>query len=1266
MKILPFFFIAFLFLNTNYSQTPELWGMTSAGGADNKGTIFKTDTNGQNHQVLYSFKALKGSSPHYIKLCEASNGKLYGVTRNGGASNFGILFEYDTITHVFKEKIEFSGVTNGSYPEGGLIQASNGKMYGLTSRGGVNNLGVLYEYDPILNTLINKIDFDGSLKGKWPKGSLFEANNGKLYGMTSLGGTSDAGVIFEYDIMLNTLIKAHDFNFTGGGYPAGNLTQANNGELYGLAQSGGANNDGVLFSYNIVTSTYIKRADFNEVTSGKYPKGGLLEASDGMLYGMTEFGGVNGDGVLFYYDIISDTIIKKINFDGANTGRNPYGDLIEDSIGKLYGLTSSGGTNYDGALFEYNISTSTLIKKKNFDWNSTGGRPYGTLLKSSNGKLYGVAKDGGLNNVGTLFEYNTTTDSLIKRVDLGNSINGSAPQGSLFEASNGKLYGMTNQGGKYNKGVLFEFNRNTRSLTVLLDFDGVNNGSNPSGSLMQAFNGDLYGLTASGGANSYGVLFSYNTTTNTYLKRFDFSSVLNCGSPQGNLIEASNGLFYGLAASGGVNYKGALFEYNTVTDTLIVKIDFNGAGNGSLPRGSLLEASNGKLYGITRQGGANDKGMLFEYNIVANSLINKVDFNGAVNGLLPTAGLIEASNGKLYGMTPSGGANSKGVLYTYNTVTDTLIVKINFDGINGSNSAGSLIESSNDRLYGGAYGGTSSSGVLFEYNTVTDTLIKTLDFNSTNGAYPNYGHLIEIMSCVKTYSNLTVSNCGSLVSSSGKVFDTTGVYADTIPNSVGCDSIITFNLTVLAKVYDTITDTLCDSYQISGVWYINDTIVNDTINNGAANGCDSITTFSLSFNYSTIDTITNSICDSMQTVGGKTINTTGIYRDTLTSITGCDSVLIYDIVVKQSTYETITETTCDSFVSPNGKVWDTTGIYTDTINNVANCDSVITFNITITKSTYETITETTCDSFVSPNGKVWDTTGIYTDTINNVANCDSVITFNLTVVKSTYETITETTCDSFVSPNGKVWDTTGIYTDTINNVANCDSVITFNLTVNYFSVGSETKTICIGDSVLIVGNWYYSNTVINDTLTGGNATMCDSITTYTIVLDSVNPKLNLGADVTLCDFDSVVLQGGVYDSYLWSTSDTTNTIVANGTVLGVSNNNYWLEVTQSNGCKDRDSISVVFSNCVGINEAISKGLINVYPNPTLGMFTINFGTIKGKYQLQIIDASGREISRKERNNEAEITINLKEERGIYIVRIIDEQSNITTVRVIKE
>lgn len=795
-----------------------LLGMTSSG-SDGFGTIFQTDLDGSNCQALPAFiPNSPGFQPQYSQLCAASNGKLYGMTHQGGAVGSGIIFEYDCATNSYTKKFDFGGI-NGSLPYGSLIEASNGRLYGMTYEGGANNVGVIFEYNYSTNTFTKKIDLSPAI-GANPYGSLVQASNGKLYGTTYKGGNS-YGALFEYDYTTNIYTKKMDFGSVAGMYPLGSLMEASNGKLYGTTSDGGSNGLAVLFEYDYATDTYTKKTTIGSTHS-------LIEISNGKLYGLTTGGGANNGGSIFEYDFFSNVKSIKINL-STSTGNGPCGSLFAATNGKFYGMTYAGGVNGYGVIFEYDTTANTYTKK--IDLNSASGfQPYGSLVQASNGKLYGMTYGGGESQAGVLFEYDYSSNSYSKKVDISNCSGGSTPYGSLIQASNGLLYGMTNGGGAYRLGVIFEYNYLTKTYTKKIDLN-TTTGCSPYGSLIQASNGKLYGM-AGGGTNSRGVIFEYDYTNNTYTKKIDFDGT-NGSDPRGSLIEASNGKLYGMTSSGGGNgSSGVLFEYDYVTNTYTKKFDFyTNQENGNSPFGSLIETSNGKLYGMTSKGGATtsqDVGVIFEYDYLTNTYTKKLDFvrsfGDAPDGAVPNGTLMKASNGKLYGMTKEGGIHDGnttwgyGVLFEYDETTNTLRKIMEFDQTtNGSSPFGSLIQSSNGKLYGmTAYGGAYNNGVLFEYDYSSNTFTNKNNFTGKNGSIPYYNNqLVEIHPF--NSSSINVSTNHLYVSPSGKYsWNADGIYKDTIVNYLGYDSIITINLTVTCNAsYNTIYDTLQNNFTLT-------------------------------------------------------------------------------------------------------------------------------------------------------------------------------------------------------------------------------------------------------------------------------------------------------------------------------------------------------------------------------------------------------------------------------------------------------------------
>jgi uncharacterized repeat protein (TIGR03803 family) len=724
----------------------KLWGMNNSGGLYGLGTIFSTDTNGTNQNIRYDFKKNEGNTPYYTKLCEASNGKLYGMTSLGGLNNMGVLFELDTASGDYRVIISFDGGSYGSNPYGSLMRASNGKLYGMTTQGGTNHYGALIEYDPVLDTVIKRFDFDGAANGCYPYGSLVQASNGKLYGMTSQGGSTNRGVLFEYIPGSNTVTKKFDFgNPSDGSVPMGSLVAAANGKLFGMTSNGGLNGLGVIFWYNPSTNTHATVYDFS-ATKGSFPYGSLAALNDSLYFGLTSKGGVNSYGVLFEYNINSNQYIKRCDFDSLIFGCKPYGSLALATNGNFYGMTSAGGANHHGTLFLYDPVSIILKNRVVFDSTTNGAAPFGSLMRSSYGFLYGMTSTGGNLGKGVIFRYNASYNTYTKKLDFEDALSGSYPEGSLVLGPNGKLFGMTSNSGKKHKGVIFEYDPSTATYYDRYDFD-CPTGCEPHGSLVFAGNGKLYGMTTNGGALGFGVLFKYDPVTHSYTKLYDFDGAIFGGNPYGSLIQTPNGKLYGMTKSGGsIADAGTIFSFDTSTNALTKLYTFNGTSNGKNPYGDLVLALNGLMYGMTYDGGTNNLGLIFEFDPVSHFLTVKYNFDGTSHGSRPYGSLIQSSNGNFFGLTSAGGTNNLGTLFEYGSGMMNPAMRVMFDGTTkGSSPLGSLLLSSHGKLYGMTnLGGTANKGVLFEYNIATSTYSKKLDFTTATGTIPKYTHLIEV------------------------------------------------------------------------------------------------------------------------------------------------------------------------------------------------------------------------------------------------------------------------------------------------------------------------------------------------------------------------------------------------------------------------------------------------------------------------------------------------------------------------------------------
>ena len=502
----------------------QLWGITTAGGTEDIGAIFKANGDGTNAQGMFSFtRENPGSKPMYNQLAEY-NGKFYAMASEGGSSNLGVIFEWDPVANVYIKKYDFDG-TAGSTPYGNLVLYNN-KFYGMTVLGGANNLGVIFEWDPATNTYTKKYDFDGT-NGDRPFGSLTEYS-GKFYGMTNTGGANNQGVIFEWDPAANTYTKKHDFNGTDGANPYGHLA-VYSGKFYGLTNVGGVLGAGVIFEWDPATNTYTKKVDLGTFSDplryGDRPFGSLVLES-GKFYYMTYSGGSsNGKGGIFEWDPVTNIAALRLAFGGLATVENPYGNLLFEN-GKFYGMGSIRGTgapNAQGGLFEWDPVTNVYTIKYQYTRGTTvhlgytGATPFGSLVAKA-GKIYGMTSAGGDDNKGVIFEFDPVASTYTKKINFMASPNGRLPESGLsYNGTN--IYGVTKRGGSEGLGTIFEWDLAAGQFNKKYDFNpGVAEGRMPVGT-KTSVNGKYYGVTwfEDGVVYASTVIYQWDPVTNVYI-----------------------------------------------------------------------------------------------------------------------------------------------------------------------------------------------------------------------------------------------------------------------------------------------------------------------------------------------------------------------------------------------------------------------------------------------------------------------------------------------------------------------------------------------------------------------------------------------------------------------------------------------------------------------------------------------------------------------------------------------------------------------------
>jgi uncharacterized repeat protein (TIGR03803 family) len=297
-----------------------------------------------------------------------------------------------------------NGCPDGQFPFGGLVQATDGNFYGTTFGGGANGAGTVFKITPggMLTTLHSFAGYPTD--GGNPLAALVQATDGNFYGTTPYGGASEAfcggfgtgcGTVFKITPG-GTLTTLHSFDHGGGNTPFGALIQATNGNFYGTTSAGGANGGGTLFEITpggTLTTLYNFCAQSN-CTDGFAPTGAVLQASDGNFYGTTQYGGSYGDYGTIFQITSSGKLTTLHSFDNTD-GWLPDGGLVQATDGNLYGATLFGGAQSAGTVFEITPS-GTLTTLHNFVGPPKEGQyPGSGLVQDTNGKLSGTTESGG-------------------------------------------------------------------------------------------------------------------------------------------------------------------------------------------------------------------------------------------------------------------------------------------------------------------------------------------------------------------------------------------------------------------------------------------------------------------------------------------------------------------------------------------------------------------------------------------------------------------------------------------------------------------------------------------------------------------------------------------------------------------------------------------------------------------------------------------------------------------------------------------------------
>jgi uncharacterized repeat protein (TIGR03803 family) len=645
----------------NFYGTTLYGGYTNLNNGFGYGTVFRMTPSGA-LTTLHRFSGDDGFWPQ-SELIENESGTLYGITGGGGRGQ-GTVFSITT-NGVLTTLHAFSGRDDGGAPDSALILARDGNLYGATSIGGASRVedplgkgyGTVFKITAVgeLSTLW---DFSGKFDGAHPNGLVIGAD-GAFYGTASAGGDDDAGTVFKISDQ-GAFTRLYSFSAgTDGANPSAALVEGADGSFYGTTRDGGDDDSGTVFQLS-KEGLFRTLASFRmDYINGTHPEARLL-AADGSFYGTTVDGGFvysggtlqTGFGTVFKISANGDLrVVYALNgTSGSVSG------VLQGSDGYLYGTTVGGGANNDGTVFRFETEQSAIA------WpfmRSNGASPAGRLLMATDGNFYGTTIGGGVYGSGTVFK--------IARSRFGNDrpttlfsfsrTNGSAPLTSLVQGKDGRLYGTTAYGGSNNSGTVFRISTNG-IFESLVSF-GFLSGEAPLGDLLEDADGNFYGTTFSGGIDFSGTVFKVTTSgALTILTMFDGDKA---AYPAGGLVHGSDSSLYGTTVGGGRENAGTVFRISP-TGTLRILHSFSGEVDGAHPVAGLTIGENGSFYGTTAEGGKYGFGIAF--GITTNGVLTILhSFDNTNDGANPVARLSLGSDGALYGTTTYGSVHNNGTIF---------------------------------------------------------------------------------------------------------------------------------------------------------------------------------------------------------------------------------------------------------------------------------------------------------------------------------------------------------------------------------------------------------------------------------------------------------------------------------------------------------------------------------------------------------------------------------------------------------------------------
>jgi uncharacterized repeat protein (TIGR03803 family) len=774
----------------------NFYGVASQGGAYGNGTVFKITATGQLTN-LYSFTGGNDGANPQAALLLGPDGNFYGTTANGGTNGDGTVFVVSP-DGILTPLIEFNGL-NGANPQAALIRGNDGYLYGATQNGGVAGAGGIFRL---------AIDSKPQITAQPASQSVFAGANVQ-FGVSVLGS---APLFYQW--------QKDETNLTDGGNATGSTNRI-------LDLSNVTTNDTGIYSVIVSNALgWIASSNASLIVTSSLPIIVSEPQSETLTAGATAVFTVTAQGnapLLYQWQENTTNLVDGGAISGSATSTLTISNVTAVNAGiyavaisNALGSVTSSNANLTVLSASTNGTSVATLHWFNNDLSDGDEWPPNGLMLAHNGVLYGTTQFGSTSNVigqGTIFTIDT--NGQYSTLNSFTYPNGNIPLAPLVEDTNGNFYGTTEFGGANNIGNIFKLTPDD-TLTNFYSFAGNDNYS-LAAPLILGTNGDLYGVTSAGGDNSLGNIFVINPDGD-FTNLYSFTGAADGASPVGALLQANDGNFYGLTGGGGADGHGTIFKM-TPAGALTVLYTFTGGTDGYDPVGALVQGADGYLYGATEFNTIERfqfYGTLFK--ISTNGAFSTLYSLNDPDGAYPRAGLIQGSDGNFYGTTFTGAYDTNGTLFRI-TAAGTLTTLVAFDGINdGRHPESALVEGVDGALYGTTTtNGPGGRGTIFRLSFTSAPQVTTQPANQTVAVGATVSFSVAVDAAPPRYyqwqkNNTNLPDIGSLFGATNRILTLTNVsvadggsYTVIVSNSLGTVTSSNALLTVIASPIATIT-----------------------------------------------------------------------------------------------------------------------------------------------------------------------------------------------------------------------------------------------------------------------------------------------------------------------------------------------------------------------------------------------------------------------------------------------------------------------------